>query len=166
MSYFFHLEKVKKQNEFLWKSQKILKGPPFYCQKRVDQRYWWRSRTSWEILISIKIFDNSHLKFGKRKLAKVKKKHFWRPFNCKRNFFTNWICYLQIKFIKNSNKKFLCFLKGRYFLIGGPIDVKYKCCCVWRYLPMTFLAFPRRVVLQLIPKYSESYVNLNVKCRP
>ena len=39
----------------------------------------WRSRTPLETLISIKIFDNSHLKFGKRKLAKVKKNIFEGP---------------------------------------------------------------------------------------
>ena len=36
-----------------------------------------------------KIFDNSHLKFGKMKKAKTKKLHVWQPVNHERNFFTN-----------------------------------------------------------------------------
>ena len=35
-----------KQNEFPWKFQRNLKRPPFLCQKGVDQKYLWRSRTS------------------------------------------------------------------------------------------------------------------------
>ena len=37
-SVFFHLEKIKKQNAFLCKFQRNLKGPPFRCQKCVDQK--------------------------------------------------------------------------------------------------------------------------------
>ena len=45
-----------------------------------------------------KIFDNSHLKFGKMKKAKIKKQHFRQPVNRKPNFFQNWVCYYQIRF--------------------------------------------------------------------
>ena len=36
-----------------------------------------------------KIFDNSHLKFGKMKKAKIRKQHFRQPVNRKPSFFTN-----------------------------------------------------------------------------
>ena len=36
-----------------------------------------------------KIFDNSHMKFGKTRKAKIKKQHFRQPVNRKPSFFTN-----------------------------------------------------------------------------
>ena len=36
LQYFFYLEKIKKQNAFSWKFQKILRGPSFHFQKYVD----------------------------------------------------------------------------------------------------------------------------------
>ena len=39
---FLLLRKIKKQNAFPYKFQKILKVPSFHCQKL------WRDRTSWE----------------------------------------------------------------------------------------------------------------------
>ena len=42
----FIKKKKKKQNAFPCKFQKILKGSSFHCQKYVDQKYLWRSRTS------------------------------------------------------------------------------------------------------------------------
>ena len=58
--------------------------------------------------IHYKIFGNSHLKFGKREKAKIKKQHVRRPV-------------------------------------------------------LTSVGFLKCVALQLFPKYSQSYVNLNVK---
>ena len=52
--------------------------------------------------------------------------------------------------------KFLIFLKGRYFVKDGPVDVNVG----------VFAGFLKRVVLQHFPKYGQSYVNLNVKSRP
>ena len=68
-SVFFHLEKIKKQNAFLCKFQRNLKGPPCLSQKCVDQDQNFL-RT---LEIQYKIFDNSHLKFRKREKAKIKK---------------------------------------------------------------------------------------------
>ena len=36
LQYFSHLEKIKNQNAFSCKFQKISKGPPFHCEKLVD----------------------------------------------------------------------------------------------------------------------------------
>ena len=55
--------------------------------------------------------------------------------------------------------KFFIFLKGRYFVVGGPIDMNVE--VFWE----TYVGFLKTVVLQLFPKYSQSYVNLNVKSR-
>ena len=49
------------------------------------------------------------------------------------------------------------FLRGRYFVMGGPIDMNVD--VFWE----TSVGFLKSVVLQLFPKYSQSYVNLNVK---
>ena len=49
------------------------------------------------------------------------------------------------------------FLSGRYFAMGGPIDANVD--MFWD----TSVGFLKYVVLQLFPKYSQSYVNLNVK---
>ena len=55
--------------------------------------------------------------------------------------------------------KFFMFLRGRYFVMGDPIDMNVD--VFWE----TSVAFLKCVVLQLFPKYSQSYVNLNVKSR-
>ena len=96
-----------------------------------------------------------------------------------RNFYNNWPTYLNfsnminlcpnIWFIKNSRcqqfvfwkrsrqkHKFFIFLKGRYFVMDGPIDMNFG--VLWE-APVDFL---KSVVLQLFPKYSQSNVNLNV----
>ena len=52
---------------------------------------------------------------------------------------------------KEPQKKptnFSLFLKGCYFVMGASIDMK------------------KSLFLQLFPKYSQSYANLNVKSRP
>ena len=46
--------------------------------------------------------------------------------------------------------KFFIFLKGRYFVMGGPIDMNFG---VFWENPVDFL---KSVVLQLFPKYSQS----------
>ena len=53
---------------FRAKFQKLLKGPSFHCQKLVELLF----KKGW---FFHKIFDNSHLKFGKMKKAKIKKQH-------------------------------------------------------------------------------------------
>ena len=39
LQYFFHKTKIKKQNVFPWKFQKILKGTLFHCQNYEDQKH-------------------------------------------------------------------------------------------------------------------------------
>ena len=56
---------------------------------------------------------------------------------------------------RQKNKLFI-FSKIRYFVMGGPIDMSV--CLFWE----TFAGFQKIVALQLFPKYSQSYVNLNV----
>ena len=62
---------------------------------------------------------------------------------------------------KEPTKKHKCFifLKGRYFVMGEPIDMNVD---VFR---ETSVGFVKRVIFQLLMKYSQSYVNLNVKSR-
>ena len=55
--------------------------------------------------------------------------------------------------------KFFMFLRGRCFVVGGPIDMNVY---VYRETSVRFL---KRVVLHVSPKYSQNYVNLNVKSR-
>ena len=55
--------------------------------------------------------------------------------------------------------KFLIFLKGRYFVMGGSIDMNVG--VFWE----TSVGFLKSLVLQLFLKYSQSNVNLNVKSR-
>ena len=56
---------------------------------------------------------------------------------------------------KNRQKKnnFFIFLKSRYFVKGGPIDMNVE----------SSVGFLKYIVLRLFPKYSQSYVNLNAK---
>ena len=56
--------------------------------------------------------------------------------------------------------KFFVFLKGRYFVMGGPVDMNIG--VFWE----TSVGFLKSVILQLFPKHSQSYVDLNVKSRP
>ena len=64
------------------------------------------------------------------------------------------ICILK----KETPKKhrFFIFLKSRYFVMEASIAVFWE----------TAVGFQKSVVLQLFPKYSQSYANLNVKSRP
>ena len=55
--------------------------------------------------------------------------------------------------------KFLKFLKGLYFLVGGPINMNIGA------FSETSVGFLKSVILQLFSKYSQSSVNLNVKSR-
>ena len=52
------------------------------------------------------------------------------------------------------------FLMSRYFVMGASIDINVG---VFR---EAFVRFLKSVVLQLFPKSSQSYANLNVKSRP
>ena len=56
--------------------------------------------------------------------------------------------------------KFFIFLKSCYFEMGASIDMNVG--VFWE----TSVGFLKSVVLQLFPKYSQSYANLNVKSRP
>ena len=56
--------------------------------------------------------------------------------------------------------KFFIFLKGRYFVKAGSIDMNV--CVFWE----TCVTFLKNVVLQLFPKSTQSYANFNVKSRP
>ena len=56
-----------------------------------------------------------------------------------------------------KKRKFFMFLRGRYFVMGGPIDMNVD--VFWE----TSVDFLKCVVLPLFPKYSQSYVKLNVK---
>ena len=49
------------------------------------------------------------------------------------------------------------FLRVCYFVMGGPIDINFD--MFWE----TSVGFLKCVVLQRFPKYSQSYVNLNLK---
>ena len=53
--------------------------------------------------------------------------------------------------------KFFIFSKSCYFVVGGPIDMNISL------LSGASVGFLKRVVSQLFPKHSESYVNLNDK---
>ena len=55
---------------------------------------------------------------------------------------------------------FLIFLKGRYFVMEASIDMNVG--VFWE----TSVGFLKSVVLQLFPRYSQSYANLNDKSRP
>ena len=97
-----------------------------------------------------------------------------------RDFNNSWPLYLNfsnminlwpnIWFMKNSKchqflfwkrrrqkTKFLNILKGRHFVMDGPIDMNVG--EFWE----TSGSFLKNVVLELFPKYSQSYVNLDVK---
>ena len=56
--------------------------------------------------------------------------------------------------------KFFVFWKGHYFLMEGSIDIDVG--VFWE----TSVGFLKIVVSQLLPKYSQSYGNLDVKIRP
>ena len=55
--------------------------------------------------------------------------------------------------------KVFIFIKDCYFAIGGPFNLNVS---VFR---ETSVAFPKSVILQLFPKYSQSYINLYVKSK-
>ena len=64
---------------------------------------------------------NSHLTFGRREKAKIKKCYIRRPTNRKPNLFTNWIFYWKIR---------LCIYYG--FSLKKMPDI----CEVWKYWPL------------------------------
>ena len=89
--------------------------------------------------------------------------NFWNMINLCPNiwFIENSKCQQFLFWKKNRQKKhkFFMLLRGRYFVMGSPIDLNVD---VFRETSVCFL---KCVVLQLFPKYSQSYVNLNVKSR-
>ena len=60
---------------------------------------------------------------------------------------------------KKHTHKFLILLKGRYYLMGGDIDINVG--VFWE----ASVGFLKSVVLHLFPKYSQSNVKLNVKSK-
>ena len=74
-------------------------------------------------------------------------------------FNKNWKCQ-QVYFERRAAKKLsqiFDFLKGRCFVIGGSINMNVS--VFWE----TSVVFPKSVVLQLFPEYTQSYANLNSK---
>ena len=68
----------------------------------------------------------------------------------------------QFLFWKRSRQKqhrLFIFFKGCYFVMGSPIDMNVG--VLWE----TSMGFLKSVVLQLFPKYNQSYVNLNIKSK-
>ena len=57
-----------------------------------------------------------------------------------------------------KHKSFI-FLKCRYFIMGGAVDMNVDVSCE------TSVGFLKGLVLQLLLKYSQSYFNLNIKSR-
>ena len=66
--------------------------------------------------------------------------------------------FLKNKGAAKKHKSFV-FLKGRYFVMGSPVDINIG--TFWE----TFAGFLKSVILQLFSKYSQCNVNLNVKSR-
>ena len=58
---------------------------------------------------------------------------------------------------KKKKKKTFYFLKGRYFVMDGPIYMNASV------FSETFVGFLKSVVLQTIPRRSQRYVNLHVR---
>ena len=56
--------------------------------------------------------------------------------------------------------KLFIFSKGRYFVKGGPVNMNANL------FLETSPAFLKGVILQLVLKYNQTYVNLNVKSSP
>ena len=48
-------------------------------------------------------------------------------------------------------------LKGRFSVMGGPMDM------IFGVISETYLRLPKSIISQFISKYSKSYNNLNVK---
>ena len=59
----------------------------------------------------------------------------------------------------SKKQKIFIFLKVCHFAMGSPIDMNVG--VFWE----TSAGFLTSVALQLFPKYSQSYVNLNIKSR-
>ena len=53
--------------------------------------------------------------------------------------------------------KIFNFLKGRYFVMGGPMDM------IFGVFSETYMRLLKSIISQFLSKYSESYNNLNVK---
>ena len=69
------------------------------------------------------------------------------------------ISILKKRAAKNA-QTFHFFKKPIFAWVAGPIDMNVG--VFWE----TSMDFLKSVVLQLFPKYNQSYVNLNVKSRP
>ena len=60
--------------------------------------------------------------------------------------------------IKGAKKdKIFNFLKRRFFVMGGPMDV------IFGVFSDTFARLLKNIILQFFSRYSKSYNNLNVK---
>ena len=60
--------------------------------------------------------------------------------------------------IKDAKKdKILNFLKGRFFVMGTPMDM------IFGLFSDIYVRLPKSITSQFLSRYSKSYVNLNVK---
>ena len=58
---------------------------------------------------------------------------------------------------RRQNGQIIKFLKGRFSVMGGPIDM------IFGVFSETYLRLLKSIISQLISKYNKSYNNLNVK---
>ena len=60
--------------------------------------------------------------------------------------------------IKSAKEdKIFKFLKGRFSVMGGPMDMIFGVCSE------VYVRLPKSRILQFFSKYSKSHINLNVK---
>ena len=60
--------------------------------------------------------------------------------------------------IKDAKKdKIFNFLKGRFFVMGGPMDM------IFGLFLDIYVMFPKCIASQFFSRYSKNYINLNVK---
>ena len=122
------------------------------------------STTKWRPCKVLAKLDGNHLlmanifKLHKYQTFSLMKMHNMCKIGFANLFFEN---FSNLFFEKGATKKqkFFIFLKGRYFVTGGSVDMNLG--LFWE-TPVDFL---KSVVLQLFPKYSQSNVNSNVKSR-
>ena len=67
--------------------------------------------------------------------------------------------YFEERAAKKTQIFLFIFLKSRYFIMGGIIDMNFG--MFWE----TSVGFLKSVVLQFFPKYSQKYANFNVESR-
>ena len=162
--------------------RKNFTGPPFcggWTKKlqTFSRHFFWQQPSKYCIAEFTAIFVCLLLSWSRRYSTK------WSSNLTTRNFNNSWPLYLNfsnmiklctsIWFIKNlkcqecffgkgaaKKTQILNIFKGRYFVMGGPIDMNVS--VFWE----TSVGFLKSVVLELFPKYSQIYINLRVKSKP